>query len=99
MPNQNVTIKIRLILKEGAAFSRRRSGLESHEERPGVTGGAPWSRSRSGMESKEESCGDPGGAPWSSKFCNGMLPAILIFNICIKISIVADISEGHLEHF
>ena len=65
----------------GAAWSRRRSGLESQEERPGVTGGVAWSRRRSGMESQEESSGDQGGAPWSSKFCTGLLPAILIFNI------------------
>ena len=72
----------------GAACSRRRSGLESQEERPGVTGGmawrqggVAWSCRRSGLESQEESSGDQGGAPWSSKFCTGLLPAILIFNI------------------
>ena len=79
---------IDLMLKEelpvvagGAAWSRRRSGLESQEEWPGDTGGVAWSCRRSGLESQEESSGDQGGAPWSSKFCTGLLPAILIFNI------------------
>ena len=86
---------IDLMLKEerpgvagGVAWSHRRSGLESQEERPGVAGGmawrqggVAWSCRRSGLGAQEEGSRDQRGAPWNSKFCTGLLPAILIFNI------------------
>ena len=43
-----------LVVLGGAAWSRRRNGLETQEEWLGVAGGAAWSHKRSPPEIKEE---------------------------------------------